>query len=95
MSTAVLIAVCPEGHLTRVEREWREGVVKAGPRKGQPCRDLIGGYTVDVCGECGRFTTKTAEARVSKVRCGAKCVNATGPACSCECGGKSHGGRGC
>lgn len=25
-------------------------------------------------------------------KCSAKCQNATGPSCECECGGKNHGG---
>lgn len=34
---------------------------------------------------------KTANPSLHK--CGAKCQNATGPSCECECGGKNHGGN--
>ena len=27
-----------------------------------------------------------------KVKCGARCLSATGHDCTCECGGKNHGG---
>ena len=28
---------------------------------------------------------------VADQKCGGKCVNATGPSCSCQCGGENHG----
>lgn len=36
---------------------------------------------------------KVFAAAVSTHECGARCVNATGPACECKCKGKNHGGR--
>lgn len=30
---------------------------------------------------------------VADMKCGAKCMGATGPSCECSCGGKNHGGK--
>lgn len=66
--------------LTNVERETFEN--------GWP---TIGHFHVD-CKDCGR-RTNSKTAKVSAIKCGPKCYNATGPSCSCECGGKNHGGH--
>jgi hypothetical protein len=89
--TQILIAKCQHcGHITKVEREWKFGVVKSGPRAGQPARDLLGGYVINQCEACFKFLADTKIAKTSQIKCGARCTGATGPACSCECGGKNH-----
>jgi hypothetical protein len=81
-ATKVLIGKCKRCNtLTRVERELFEG--SSFP---------VGGYHID-CANCGRWINDTKTAKQSAIKCGAKCYNATGPSCSCECGGKNHGGH--
>lgn len=45
--------------------------------------------------ECGsRAMAKFMDVRVvEEMNCSAKCTGATGPVCSCSCGGENHGGR--
>lgn len=44
------------------------------------------------CGGCGGWVKlEPVVAKESKHHCGAKCVNATGPACECACKGENHG----
>jgi hypothetical protein len=52
----------------------------------------VGGYSID-CADCGAWIMDTHEAKTSTTKCGAKCRNAVGPACSCECGGRNHSRR--
>jgi hypothetical protein len=52
--------------------------------------DVYGGWIK--CG-CGREAiAKWMTVVVSEKKCGAVCKGATGPSCSCECGGENHGG---
>lgn len=45
------------------------------------------------CPSCGRPAklTRMVVTYNEKVKCGAKCRNATGPACECSCRGVNHG----
>lgn len=46
------------------------------------------------CPECnGAITVERLVAVTTAEDCHAQCVNATGPSCSCSCGGANHGGR--
>jgi hypothetical protein len=43
--------------------------------------------------ECGRALTtwKQVQGKASARKCSARCTNATGPDCECECVGRNHG----
>lgn len=58
--------------------------------KGTWGEDVRGGWLR--CG-CGRqAVAKTFAPVLNDKPCGARCTGATGPACSCSCGGENHGG---
>jgi hypothetical protein len=47
-----------------------------------------------VCGCGARAVARFMDVRiVESMECSTKCTGATGPVCSCSCGGENHGGR--
>lgn len=54
--------------------------------------DLDGGWLRCGCGSVG--VAKGLKIVVNDRKCGSVCQGATGPACSCSCGGESHGATG-
>ena len=53
--------------------------------------EVVGGWLRCSCGRQG--VAKTFAPVLSEKVCGARCAGATGPACSCSCGGENHGAR--
>ena len=53
--------------------------------------DVRAGWILCPCGSraVARFMTVTV---VDDMECSAKCTGASGPVCSCSCGGENHGG---
>jgi hypothetical protein len=80
LRTTVIIGKCKRcSTLTKVERELF------------PSGFPVGGYALD-CSAC-HYPTNVREARTNdRKKCDARCTGATGPACSCSCGGRNHGG---
>lgn len=80
--TNQLIAKCRNGHIVRGTHSQLAGFsenVKNG------C------WLMCPCGSFG--PVKWMDIRiVETTECSAKCTGATGPACSCSCGGENHGG---
>ena len=71
---------CARGHRVRTR-----GTVDAMRAAGWQVR----------CGSCNRWAAmEPVQATFNRgVRCSARCTNAVGPSCSCDCGGKNHGAR--
>lgn len=64
----------------------------------RPVRDTVPGvtgrYATLTCPECGGpVTGERLHAVTTTDVCDGRCMGATGPQCSCACGGKNHGGR--
>lgn len=58
---------------------------------GRAARDV---RCLTVCQSCGiPVILAPVYGQVTAGRCGALCMGATGPDCSCECGGQNHGAR--
>jgi hypothetical protein len=82
-TTKQLIAKCQNGHVVRGTYDQRAGF-SANVERGCVLRCE--------CGSAGFL--KWMDVRIVEgMKCAAKCMNATGPACSCSCGGRNHGGR--
>jgi hypothetical protein len=55
-------------------------------------RSVLGSRQCEGCGEWNRFTFKVVQGYFREsVACGAKCRNAIGPSCECQCSGENHG----
>ena len=51
-------------------------------------------YLPASCPRCSKQVLLESVAGVkSEKKCGARCLNATGPSCDCSCGGANHGGN--
>jgi hypothetical protein len=82
-STSQLIAKCRNGHVVRGTHDKFDGF-SANVRGG--C------WLICPCGSAGMV--KWMDVRiVEDTNCSAKCTGATGPVCSCSCGGENHGGK--
>lgn len=53
--------------------------------------DVRGGWLQCPCGRAAATVAKRIEVVVNDRKCGGVCQGATGPACSCSCGGENHG----
>lgn len=53
------------------------------------------GSVVLNCKGCGapKYATRVAGVFNAAVKCGARCMSATGTTCECSCAGKNHGGN--
>jgi hypothetical protein len=82
-TTSQLIGKCGRGHVVRGTHNTFAGY-SANVERGSFLR----------C-ECGAAAViKFLDVRVVEgMLCSGKCTGATGPVCSCSCGGRNHGGR--
>lgn len=89
--TGYIMLKCQCGKVTRYEvgKFWLNGFQSDGKTHRL--------YNVSImCESCGRavmvdFGKPLYGKFVSETVCDGKCLNATGPNCSCSCGGKHHG----
>jgi hypothetical protein len=76
-----LIAKCRRGHVIRGTHSRREGY----------SANVEGGCWLRCgCGSVGAVKWMTVKI-VEEKACNGVCMGATGPSCSCSCGGENHG----
>ena len=78
---------------------WTEAIASYSNGSPLPAREVIqnafrAAWAVREACVNHRITAHLIEGTVNPEKaCGARCVGAVGPACSCECGGENHGGK--
>lgn len=85
LAASPLIAKCRNGHVIRGEASPRDGIVTTTPGAG-----MSGGcWFICPCGAAGVIKWMTV--KLTEKACNQTCMGATGPSCSCSCGGENHG----
>lgn len=77
---------CEEGRVNQVAQiRYTVKVIRYGQLRERSIQAMT-------CPDCSRFIApQSIQGRViDTIKCGARCVNAVGPACDCQCGGENH-----
>lgn len=79
-----------EGRMAQRREVCYQGLVWAYRDRNDLARGIVGQFCCSGCGG-SRWTWAVVEGSFSEsVSCGARCRNAVGPSCECQCGGENH-----